>query len=164
MLGVTAGAVCERVEETGHWDVFCLRCQTSIGTFDSETLRVAVHSTMFRGGILCPECRSESCMQCGNELRAKGWYHVSDKSEVKGPYCLFCDMEIEEEETMKTLAVVPCLVPQNSKKGQETSTNGYEVLGEPWSTGEEDIGKAPGEFVLEEDGMWEKKGEEGGRE
>lgn len=116
MLGHTLRAECERIASTGCWDVFCLRCHTSVGTFTSRGLWRAIHNTSHRGGILCPDCRANSCRDCGVELDTEDKAFSELWPDIYKPYCWCCalDRETEERELEKD---IPCLVPHNSKKG-----------------------------------------------
>lgn len=63
-VGFTMGAVGTRFPN-GNWEVFCNRCDVSIGVMDSDTLTKAVFNTASRGGVLCPDCRAHTCDFCG---------------------------------------------------------------------------------------------------
>lgn len=53
---------------TGIWDVFCMRCKTSIGTMNVETMTKAIDWAKNRGGVMCPSCRNQVCNECSGEL------------------------------------------------------------------------------------------------
>lgn len=53
----------------GYYEVFCNRCESSIGVMGFSTVRQAVFNTLARGGVLCPPCRAVTCDSCGNETK-----------------------------------------------------------------------------------------------
>ena len=78
-------AHCSRIETTGMWIVFCLRCEEEIGTFSSRGLIDAIFATRARGGVLCPRCRRRACAWCGLGL---GLQH-----EPGDQICAFCELD-----------------------------------------------------------------------
>lgn len=49
----------------GVVDVYCVDCQSSIGTMKNDTLIRAIVHNCHRGGVKCPQCRARSCAVCG---------------------------------------------------------------------------------------------------
>jgi len=75
-------AECIERPEQDTFVVFCLRCKKDMGSMTGKALRWAIMATSERGGVLCPNCRSESCYNCGVGLFA-----------VKGCEArIFCDI------------------------------------------------------------------------
>ncbi len=86
MLSSTFRANASRIEVTGNWSVQCLRCDDSIGTMTSDTLRDAVFRTAHRGGVICPNCRASACVDCGDPL--------TGPRELPDPkLCVLCELE-----------------------------------------------------------------------
>lgn len=126
MLGMTLQANCTRVEVTGNWEVFCLRCAASIGTMSSEMLRDAVFLTKQRGGILCPDCRANSCAKCGNEMQANANNGFVPRRNGTGETCHICELERlspaythGDDGEADGRGALPCLVPQKSKRARD---------------------------------------------
>lgn len=127
-----------RVELTGSWDVFCLRCHTSIGTFTSDGLRQAIWLTRHKGGIMCPDCRAKSCGGCGVDMTLGGGSMV-ERYKPGVNLCWPCGLDIETE-TEALADALPCLVPQNSKKRPIISRTGFDDLGRYWPLNDERLG------------------------
>lgn len=82
----TFRAIASQIEVTGNWLVMCLRCGEEIGTMTVETLQKAVFRNAGRGGVLCPTCRSGSCLDCGQP--------VEEISTLPKPrVCVICELE-----------------------------------------------------------------------
>jgi len=77
------------------YEVFCNRCNTSIGVMDFSTIRQAIFNTIARGGILCPPCRGNTCDMCGAVAR---YYAFQDIIGPKGRVrvCPGCDAHMQE--------------------------------------------------------------------
>lgn len=54
---------------SGIWEVQCVVCSKSLGTFNTETMTEAVRFAQDKGGIMCPLCRAMRCEACGGELQ-----------------------------------------------------------------------------------------------
>lgn len=78
------------------WEVYCVDCLKSIGTMTGDTLQAAIRANQDKGGIKCPECRSGSCVDCGDVL-------VQSVKDVGYLVCPNCTPEGQ----------TPCLVIQN---------------------------------------------------
>lgn len=69
-------------EVSNSFEVFCNRCNQSIGTMLLDTVRHAMFNTFGRAGILCPGCRKQTCDGCGTYFVSKSCLaYVEDGSE-----------------------------------------------------------------------------------
>lgn len=78
------------------WEVYCTRCKQSIGTMAGDTLFRAIMATAHKGGVMCPQCRGNSCATCGVEVVT----YTLEEQELLGEFrkCWYC--EAEEGETI----------------------------------------------------------------
>ena len=63
-MSYQSGVLAYRINEVA-WEVFCNRCGKTLGTMTGSGVQDAVLSTLGRGGVLCPDCRSMTCDICG---------------------------------------------------------------------------------------------------
>lgn len=88
-------------------EVFCNRCDMSIGIMDHVTVVRALFNTLGRGGVLCPSCRRVTCDVCGRQPADKRSLFVDErlvKSEIK--MCAPCASSYAElEDKLKELSL-----------------------------------------------------------
>lgn len=78
-----------------RYEVFCNRCNESIGIMDFQSIKSAIFSTYQRGGVLCPDCREKTCDVCGGISADFGHCIVSGpKGMVRA--CPGCEASIFE--------------------------------------------------------------------
>lgn len=83
-------ARCIRVEATGRFKVFCVRCNCDLGIWTGDVLSAAITSEASKQGVMCPSCRAKACRGCGGVLRGL------DKAVG---LCYFCEQEAEIRES-----------------------------------------------------------------
>lgn len=117
MYNFEAGVITGQVAGGSNWEVFCNRCQESIGTMAATQVRDAIFSTLGRGGVLCPVCRASTCDMCGQpkevERVTKGPGGREKMSICEGCMKYLGELEMIGENDDGTT----CLVVQNSTGG-----------------------------------------------
>lgn len=91
-----------------RYEVFCNRCDVSIGVMCFRTIREAIFNTLGRGGVLCPSCRANTCDVCGELVAAERTEMVEGP---KGParMCEGCAAEFVDlrREVVKAIVADP---------------------------------------------------------
>ena len=97
-------------EFEGIWRVYCNICRKDLGTMSISTLKSALAFAVNKGGVMCPECRTECCHRC-NVHQQRG-LHSSG-------FCWFCREENDAGMVLVFEGRTSCLVNQNSREPRE---------------------------------------------
>lgn len=90
MFDFDLGVIAEHRFQT-NYEVFCNRCEVSIGVMSFQVIKEATFATYQRGGILCPDCRKATCDVCAaiaadfghsKVCGPKGWVRVCPACEA----------------------------------------------------------------------------------
>lgn len=83
-------------EQGRNWECFCIRCRASLGQWTMAQVNKVVYELRNRGGILCPDCRVNTCPKCFTQ-------------SYKGTVCSLCELEQEiiKDVTSPRLSIYP---------------------------------------------------------
>lgn len=103
--GFRAGAYIEAIGDTGTYMVLCTRCRKHIGTMRPAQILEAIWATKDRGGVLCPECREQTCDFCGVRSAWLSTLHQEypgiDLGKGKDKICWTCLLDLSLDQVQE---------------------------------------------------------------
>jgi len=95
MFNLDAGVITSK-RPGGLYVVFCNRCDFDLGTMGLSTVRNAIFACIGRGGVLCPDCRKDTCDVCGIGFGEENLGMLAGpKGDVRG--CARCALFVSQE-------------------------------------------------------------------